>query len=328
MTRIGLIFTLLIAGAVPAQAQFADWQHAEESGAIEREAPDEGVDLGSGVDARRRNQSGRLWLENAFHFRSIDDGNLIGISPAIGAEYRFTPAVIAEALFGVSGAILSPDMGDSDNSFRPGNPFLGVYYTGGTGQATWIGWRVGGGAAFPVASLPEDDGTDPGGLFAAIFATLYSTGMRGGRDFWLWLPDSFGLVLPSGRLTIQNEHIEAAVELEIATLLDTGDRAPGDERDTLVLLQAIGEIGYRASPDVTLGVRLSGVNQVSGAPPDSDKFQSAADLFVRGRTDSAFLELDFTMNLDNPYGFAFDEPTTEQPFQGIWGLTLRAGAYL
>jgi len=147
---------------------------------------------------------------------------------------------------------------------------------------------------------------------------LGATATRGGRDAWLWLPDTLGVVLPSARVDYRRDALELSGGLDFALLVPTANTS---RRDLGSVLQLQVEAAYRVVEALRLGAALSGVASLSGDVLTGDDFQSSADVFAGLDAGGAMLELRFTTNLDKPFGFSFDQ-------DGVWGLRLNLGIRL
>jgi hypothetical protein len=94
-------------------------------------------------------------------------------------------------------------------------------------------------------------------------------------------------------------------------MIDTADA----DRDAEVPIQIAVEGGARLGRMFVLGGRFQTVFWAT----DQDLTQLALVPFVRLEGESGFGYLRMTINLDEPYGFAFDD-------DGIWGLHAGGGA--
>ncbi len=131
-------------------------------------------------------------------------------------------------------------------------------------------------------------------------------------DSWLWVPHRIGFVLGSRLDAELPRGLVCAGELGVGVLVPIGD---DDGAETDVVVQAAAEGGYRAGP-VTSGLRLT-LYAITTA--DADDAQFAVEPFVRLFLDPAFLWLSLVMNIDEPFGFSFDDAK-------VWGLHLGGGA--
>ena len=207
-------------------------------------------------------------------------------------------------------AFTSFDAGGADDSaFRFGNPFAGLNFK--LEKRDFV-LRIGGGVALPVATVDDDASLDE--ALTQVFALQGAAAIVGLWDTWLWAPDRFTIVAPSFRMDGRGGDFVWAAEAALGVLIDTSDA----DRDAEVAIQAAVEGGARLGRMFVLGGRFQ---TVLWATPedDEDLTQLAFVPFVRLEGESGFGYLRMTINLDEPYGFAFDD-------RGIWGLHAGGGA--
>lgn len=226
--------------------------------------------------------------------------------PRVWGWYAITPEVAASLDWGFPFVSVSPEMGDSESGFHAGNPFLAGWYVLPLDD---MHGRVGAGVAPPLASVP-DDPTDATTAALAYDGALLANGLM---NPWLWAPETLSFAIP-GRLEKRiGGNILVGGDLAFAVLIPTGDR----EGDTDVFMQSAGEFGYAAGPG-TFGARLQGGWIVTA---DGDNFQLSVEPFARFDFGRAFAQARFTLNLDEPGGFAFDDGR-------YWGLHVGGGVNL
>ncbi len=130
------------------------------------------------------------------------------------------------------------------------------------------------------------------------------------RILWLWRPDATAAVV-FGRLEAVTGHLFVRGTAKTALLLSTADRLRPD-----IALQAQAAVGGTWGDHVRGGVIL----RAAWLPTaEGDNAQTSLAPFVRLVFGTFFVRTELTMNLDGPFGFAFDAG-------GVWGLHLRAGA--
>ncbi len=306
-----LLVSSFALAAVPArrvQAQESEWQQAEDSGVL-------GAGKSSARMERQQNralweQRGGFWAGLSFYRSSSDVGSTTGLSPLFGVRYDFRDALRVEAEYGVAGTVYSMG-GMTTSPFRSGNPYLGVLWVH---HADAYDLRLGGGVAIPLASLPDPSS---GSVQLAMETYALAWGMRGGRGAWLWWPSTLGLV-PSARIDGLTGKLAWGGTLTGAVLVPT-DRG----RTTGLVIELTGRAGYRPSPGFETGLGLSGVAILGGSDPTAsglarDRFQSSANLYVRAGFQAGWVDVRLVMNLDRPFGFAFDEGR-------IWAVDARFG---
>ena len=164
--------------------------------------------------------------------------------------------------------------------------------------------------ALPTGWVPND--VDPAQQSAMRLAFATSAATHGNRRLWLWAPERLSLVL---RGTVSHRFAEAFDvfgEAGVAPMIPVGDE--GTDTD-LFMEGTVG--GAWVVPDLLrLGLGLSLAWLPTGT---GDVLQTSLQLFGRVWLDNLFLALAFTMNLDEPAGFAFDNG-------GIWGLHFGVGS--
>lgn len=225
------------------------------------------------------------------------------VSPLVGLRFHFNANWLMEAKWGLAQVHLKQENGgESSNGVRSGNPFVAVHYQG---QTSRYSYRVGLGATAPAATLPSDL-NDQRTVQAAF---TYAAAMRGSWDFWLWNPHNISIVLPARFQRRWAEDWTWGVEMAIAAMISIDDKNDGNH----ALVQAAGDLGYRALSWLEIGSRLS---LVVIPKFSNQQTQLAVEPFLRFGSDRAYGTLRLLMNIDNPSGFAFDK-------HGVWAL--RAG---
>lgn len=254
-------------------------------------------------------QAVRLWTDVSFFTRAGEErtvapGFVINrpgytlLSPIFGFGALLTPNVELEGVLPV-GAFISDNGGSGI-----GNPFIGVSYVL---DGPELHFKAGGGIALPVLDSESDD------QGRAALAGLYPRGIQTG---WLWAPDALGMVFPI--------HIEAPLN---SPVLFIGDATPymlipvRNRNRTDMLLELAPGVGGYVSNDVVIGVRMPAILILTGGNGvrDDDKAQVSLEPFLRIASDPVFFSARFTMPLDEPLGFAFDEGK-------FWGLNVGLGA--
>jgi len=314
MKRVALVLTSLWLCLPTANAQQDDWERLEREHGRETFAPENETTTLRPVEAHP--YRGWISADFAFFTRAYEgDLRLSVLSPDVGFEFRATPSFLVTGFFGAA-TIFEKLSDESESATRWGNPVIGGRYVRELG--TWprlFELQVGVEVAPPAATLSDDL------LGLENQALVFATGVRGGRDFWRWAPDTFSVVVPARFETlVQRLHLVAAVDLGVLVPVRVED---GFERDTEVALQVLVEGGYAVVEPLTLGGGLSAAGVVTA---DGDQFQTALTLFARLDVGGFRLGGELWMNLDDPFGFAFDGDDFADP--GIWGLIFHLAAGL
>jgi hypothetical protein len=232
--------------------------------------------------------SARLWAELGFH----DQDAFTSLSSEVGFGLLLTQRLELEGVLPFAYAS-TPDPG-GDDGFEIGNPYLGINLFDDR-----LRWSLG--VALPLAS--EDDFGLP--LLGALVT-------RGLQDIYLWEQDTFGLV---GRLRAEaGNEIVVAFDGAAIVSIPTSDQ---DNRDVDVTLQPAGELIIRLTRPTSFGARLS-LAWLLTREGDDDA-QLALAPFLRHDFGSSFFTAQLLMNLDEPYGFAFDEGKVWGFFFGLGG---------
>ena len=253
-------------------------------------------------------QDKRAWMELGLHTRS----EVTTFSPVFGFGLFIAPAVEAEAILPLSYSSVDfnnnfgADFSESESSLF--NPYLGVnWLEGSLGERL----RFSAGLTLPVGSVPND------APFAELAAhglnVATAEGIRGRQDPFLWADDTLTVLgrvrYERGRQTVMS--FEGTPMIFIPT-------ADGDTRDTDVGVLPAVEFGTYLNPRTLVGGRLSFFWLISGGS-DTDNAQLALTPFIRHQFGTWFVHSRLTVNLDGPYGFAFES-------DGVWGLILGGGA--
>ena len=198
-----------------------------------------------------------------------------------------------------------------DTAFRFGNPYAALHFK--LEKRDFV-LRIGGGLALPVATIDDDASLEE--AFSQSLALQGAAAIGGLWDAWLWTADRFSIVAPSFRMDGRGSDFVWAVEAALGVLIDTSDA----DRDAEVVIQGAVEGGARLGRSFVLGGRFQTVLWPTVDDDlDEDLTQLAFGPFIRVEGESGFGYLRMTINLDEPYGFAFDD-------DGIWGLHAGGGA--
>ncbi len=227
------------------------------------------------------------------------DGSFFVLVPQLFGRASFGPGVEGEFDLGLA-IVRASSGGGSDTAVRVGNPTVTLRYHVPSSGADF---SLGLGLTLPLARLGEQP-------FESVAVLLSAAAIDGNRDFWKWLPDTFAMFLPvrwEGPFAdVLRFTLEGAAALYLATT---------ERNSTATGFQALGRIAY-AIDRSWYGIALQGnVFVVSDAP---DLAQLAIVPQAHVQFGSNFLDARLVLNLDEPYGFAFDEG-------GFWGLFVGFG---
>lgn len=271
------------------------------------------------MDDRRRMRRQRSGIagEHTTWTDGVGGSRVLLQSPLLGAWYSPAEKFTLSIDWGMS--YYREDVaGEAERVFRFGNPLLSGYYVD---HSSSIRLYIGMGLALPAATLP--DGGDPDRPLAqAAYASAMAA--RGGWNSWLWLPEAFTLSIPVRVESAGYRHLLLAVDgaMAIPVFLHGGGPA--------FVLQTAGEVGYK-SDHVAFGARLQLVWwAVDDVPVGTHFAQMSLEPFVRIDFGDPFLLARLTINLDEPWGFSFDDPDGGSPDSvydddAVWGLHLGVG---
>lgn len=246
----------------------------------------QGAGLGMGE------QRARVWTELAFHTQE----RMTVFAPTLGAGYRIVPNLEVEAILPMAYGSFKLFRND-DSGFGVGNPRFGVNWVNLDGS---VRYKIGLGITAPLA---PDEG-------AKALAVGFAAGTFGVQDADLWVNKRISASLP---VRIEaGERVVVSADAAVAALFPTGD----SKADTEAYLQAAPGVGVYASDNVLIGVRVPIFWVFTN--DSGDNAQVALEPYVRGNIGAGFLNARFTMNLDEPYGFAFDEGR-------VWGAHVGGG---
>ncbi len=274
-----------------------------------RAFPDEPYSLDEGKKAhtQRFHILGELGL---FAGKLEGDQRSIVLSPLFEVRLQLAYQVVMQAVWGMSYVNLDRegDQTDPDNAFRVGNPYVAFHYQGKKGQWTY---RAGAGVAIPAASLPDDQVEQ----VTAASAYFLAAALRGNTQFWLWDPHTVSVIVPFAF------ERQKPIGFLWGAYLDTGALIKLNEKNartskTDFLMQIAAMMGYQATDWLRVGSRFSLVLIPKFKEQNT---QLAVEPYLRFGNDNAFGAIRVNINLDNPWGFAFDA-------RQVWGLRIAGGA--
>jgi hypothetical protein len=277
-----------------------------------RAYPEEPYSLDEGVKAhsKRFHILGDLGL---FAGKLEGDQRSIVLSPIFEMRFQLAYSFLMQVQWGFSYANVDRDANgdtDPDNAFRAGNPYLAFHYQGKKNQ---FSYRAGVGATIPVATLPSDlndraDGTEQS-------AYTLAAALRGNTSYWLWDAHTVSVIVP---IAVERRKQSGFLW---GAYLDTGALIKIDERSnrtskTDFIMQMAAMMGYQATGWLRVGSRFS---LVLIPKFQENKTQLAVEPYLRFGSDNAFGVVRLNINLDNPWGFSFDD-------RQVWGLRIGGGA--
>jgi len=236
------------------------------------------------------------------------DQRSIVVSPLIEMRLQLAYSFIMQVVWGMSYVNLDVEDGDPQNAFRSGNPYVAFHYQGKKNQ---FSYRAGLGVTIPVATIT----TDLNDQTVQQSAYTLAAAVRGNTNFWIWdvhtvsviVPIAFERRKPSGFLW--GAYVDTGALIKI-------DNKSNRSSKTDFIMQMVGMMGYQATDWLRVGSRFSLVLIPKFRPANT---QLAVEPYLRFGNDNAFGAIRLNINLDNPYGFSFDD-------RQVWGLRIGGGA--
>ena len=238
-----------------------------------------------------------LGVELGYHSNNQGNNSLNIISPLITAKAPVGEILTLEAIWGLTYAETSGTL-DDNSGFKSLNPYLSVHVNPDLGP---IKLRVGLGITAPVANVSNPN---------EAIAYSAASGIRGAWNDWLYSPDTFALTLPF-RAVLDLPSLELMGEGALFSLISTDEDADPFGGFQLAA-QAKMYLGL-AGNKLGYGLRLQTV-QIQGF---EEEFQVSIEPLLSLNISIVELNARFTMNLNEPHGFAFDD-------DGFWGLHVGA----
>jgi hypothetical protein len=272
-----------------------------------RAFPDEPSTLDEGQKAhtKRFHILGEL---GTFAGKLEGDQRSIVMSPIVEMRFQLAYSVVMQAVWGMSYANLDRDQADPQNTFRFGNPYLAFHYQGRKGQ---FSYRAGAGVTVPAATLPDDINDQ----VAAASAYALAAAIRGNNSFWLWDPHTVSVIIPIAVERYKPSGFLWGAYLDTGALIKLNDKNPRTSK-TDFLMQMAAMMGYQATDWLRVGSRFSLVLIPKFKEQNT---QLAVEPYLRFGRDNAFGSIRLNINIDNPWGFSFDD-------RQVWGLRLGGGA--
>jgi hypothetical protein len=242
------------------------------------------------------------------YFSSQQDAARVDIvASVISGQYGLNKTWSLAADWGFVSAVSTRDHGGVDATWRPGNPTVYGVVRGGWTDARY---RLAVGGAAPLAVIERYGGN--GRLQHLAYNDVQ--GMHGLWDAALWAP-SRGALIARSELELDVDP-ELQLEFAFAPTLIIPAREQFD-RDTVDLLLPFAVGASTRGSCLRAGLRLQAVGMPMNTP---DMLQLSLEPWVRLQHRSAFVELRYTANLD--------EPLAGERGPRIWGLHLSGGGVL
>jgi len=265
--------------------------------------------LGAGLSTTK-DQTGRVYAEMSARSTGRSLGHVAAFPVVFGGGYKpVAPLELQLQLpVGIASAASGPNLNDPNlalvggGGVALGNLQLGAHLVLGNESL-----RLKVGASIAFGPWTTDD-PDRGG-----YKALWHSRWTRLEDEALWLSETVGINTP--------------VRLEfnpLSSLLLSGDAAlgfyfPTDGDENAVTLSFAPGVAF-VSKYIDLGARVPVLLTLAGPSLDlEDAAQVAFEPYVRANLGKAFLNVRWTVYLDEPLGFAFDEG-------GLWALHFGGGA--
>ena len=243
-------------------------------------------------------QKGRAWGEIGLSSNS----STFALSPVLGGGYKVADNVELEVVVPLTYASFDLFL-NSDSSFNFGNIYVGANVLGGSGK---LKYKFGGGLGLPTSNAAD---------FADGWAYYSAAAMRGFQDYYLWAAE---MLTMNGLGRIEyGDKVVFTGDAALSVYFPIGD-ASNDNAFSLALAPGVGAwLGDSA----LVGGRLLIWWGSNDSSPLDDHAQIGIEPYFRYQLgESAFLNARFTLNVDEPAGFSFDD----DPFR-FWGFHLGGG---
>lgn len=263
------------------------------------------LDEGKKAHTKRFHILGELGM---FAGKLEGDQRSIIMSPVFEMRFQLTYNFLMQTVWGFSYANVDLEDADPENTFRVGNPYIAFHYQGKKNQFTY---RLGVGAAIPVASLSNDIND------RVIQSQAYylAAALRGNTDLWLWDPHTVSIIVPIGFERRKPSGFLWGAYLDTGALIKLNDKNARTSK-TDFLMQMAAMMGYQATDWLRVGSRFTLVLIPKWVEQNT---QLAVEPYLRFGNENAFGAIRVNINLDNPYGFSFDA-------RQVWGLRIAGGA--
>jgi hypothetical protein len=268
--------------------------------------------LGAGITFTGEPKA-RAYAELAFTRAAASDdalgasveSHVNGLNLLLGGAYRVLPALEIEAMlpiawaqYGTSLSYGGQSQSTSDGGFAVLNLHLGVNYLRAERP-----WRLKVGGALEWGPWTNNFGQ------TAVTAALATHAAYGGEHLGLWAPETFSIVAPA--------RFEYGERLVVSGDAQLGLHFPTGGGDSELTIQLAPGVGYYATDVVLVGLRMP----FTWIPTESGSNSTFFAIEPYGRFDlgTIFLDTSLVLNIDEPYGFAFDSGK-------FWALHFGGGA--
>jgi len=265
------------------------------------------LDEGKKAHTKRFHILGELGL---FAGKLEGEQRSIVLSPLFEMRFQLAYSFLMQVQWGFSYANLDREDEDPQNSFRVGNPYLAFHYQGKKGQ---FSYRAGVGATIPAATLPGDVVDQE--QVAAASAYALAAAMRGNTGFWLWDPHTVSVIVPVAFERRKPSGFLWGAYLDTGALIKLSDKNPRTSK-TDFIMQMAAMMGYQATDWLRVGSRFTFVLIPKFKEQNT---QLAVEPYLRFGNENAFGAVRLNINIDNPWGFSFDD-------RQVWGLRIGGGA--
>jgi hypothetical protein len=235
----------------------------------------------------------------------------IVVSPVVEMRFQLTYNFLMQVQWGFSYANVDRDPDGNipaDNTFRVGNPYLAFHYQGKKNQ---FSYRVGAGVTIPVAWLSDDVAS----RVTQSSAYYLAAALRGNTEFWLWDPHTVSVIIPVAFERRKPSGFLWGAYLDTGALIKLNDKNARTSK-TDFIMQMAAMMGYQATDWLRVGSRFTLVLIPKFKEQNT---QFAVEPYLRFGNDNAFGAIRVNINIDNPWGFSFDD-------RQVWGLRIAGGA--
>ena len=279
--------------------------------------------LGGAAPAAAQPWTGERWVRGRAHridgsasFFGRDGGALPfggngeqwAFSPSLRGRFRIVdehPMNRDAFIIDLDIAFRSVGIWGANDSFRLGNPYAGLRL--GWREPEWR-LRFGAGTTVPVTNAFDDGAED-------AWAYAYGQALHGMWDPWLLEPQIQPIVL-RGDFEIHGRYFQFGFDAGLGVVFPI--RRAGGGNTEVVFQTGVFGAGVPI-PELAIGGRFQMVFATDWwhGFRDRDEAQLALIPFFRVQLEPAFVEFSLLMNLDHPWGFAFDG--------GVWAVNVTAG---
>jgi len=253
--------------------------------------------LGAGLSASP-DQHARVFGELGYWHSEPASLHLNAFAWILGIGVKVVPHVELEAMLPMAFAEAG-NSSSGDTAFGTGNLHVGGSYVKADGPL-----RLKLGAAVEFGPWTNDYESSSA---AALLAAYY---LHGGQDLGLWAPEALSFVAPM--------RLEYDAGVVLSADLTPGLHLPGNNADAVVTVQVAPGVGYYVSDSALIGLRTPLTLIMTSLDEDDFTLFSVEPYARFDLSRNAFLNVRFTLNIDEPLGFSFDEGKA-------WGLHVGGG---